>query len=183
MDGTSKNMASAFGHAAAAWALSKVHPKKIMTRKILVLGIISSIIPDIDVLCFKFGISDDHILGHRGITHSLVFGLVWAIILTTLFHRKESHKYLICCYYAIATISHGLLDALTNGGAGVAFFYPFTDERYFLPWRVIQVSPLGAADFFSEWGIQVLLNEAMFIGAMSFLVYVIGMWLNKKVYR
>jgi inner membrane protein len=27
--------------------------------------------------------------------------------------------------------SHGVLDALTNGGHGIAFFSPFLNERYF----------------------------------------------------
>jgi hypothetical protein len=35
----------------------------------------------------------------------------------------------------LATASHGVLDATTNGGLGVAFFSPFDNRRYFLPWR------------------------------------------------
>ncbi len=50
----------------------------------------------------------------------------------------------------VATISHGILDALTDGGLGVAFFAPFVNTRYFFPWTPIKVSPIGAggANFF-----------------------------------
>src|SRR6267378_8050335 len=44
-------------------------------------------------------------------------------------------------FFFLATASHGLLDAMTNGGLGVAFFAPFCDTRYFLPWQPIVVSP------------------------------------------
>lgn len=32
---------------------------------------------------------------------------------------------------------------LTDGGLGVAFFSPFDNKRYFLPWRPIRVSPIS----------------------------------------
>ena len=43
--------------------------------------------------------------------------------------------------------SHGVLDALTDGGPGVAFLAPFDDTRYFFPWRPIRVSPLWRGFF------------------------------------
>jgi inner membrane protein len=39
--------------------------------------------------------------------------------------------------------SHGLLDALTDGGKGIALAWPFTDARLFAPWRPIPVAPIG----------------------------------------
>ena len=85
-------------------------------------------------------------------------------------------------YYFLATVSHGILDALTTGGNGITFFAPFSAERYFLPWRVIQVSPIGVGNFFSEWGLEVLKSEFFYILLPSLLVGGIGHWLNKKVY-
>jgi inner membrane protein len=57
---------------------------------------------------------------------------------------------------------HSQLDALTNGGGGIAFFSPFDDRRYFFPWRPIQVSPIGLA-VFSRWGLRALLTEVLWI--------------------
>jgi membrane-bound metal-dependent hydrolase YbcI (DUF457 family) len=42
----------------------------------------------------------------------------------------------------VAAASHGLLDALTNGGLGVALLWPLSDARFFAPLRPIQVAPL-----------------------------------------
>jgi inner membrane protein len=57
-----------------------------------------------------------------------------------------------------------LLDALTTGGKGVAFFAPFDNTRYFFPWQVIKVSPIGVKNFFSDRGVAVLLSELKWIG-------------------
>nr|HRC76832.1 rhodanese-like domain-containing protein [Kouleothrix sp.] len=38
---------------------------------------------------------------------------------------------------------HGVLDAMTDGGLGVAFFAPFSATRYFFPFRPIP----GTEDF------------------------------------
>jgi len=61
-------------------------------------------------------------------------------------------------------MSHGLLDAFTDGGLGIAFFAPFDPTRYFFSWRPIAVSPIGISQFFSLWGLSVLLTEAIWIG-------------------
>jgi len=66
-------------------------------------------------------------------------------------------------YFFVATASHGFLDAMTNGGLGVAFFSPFDNTRYFLPWRPIVVSPISVNRFFSERGLAVLQSELLWI--------------------
>jgi inner membrane protein len=70
---------------------------------------------------------------------------------------------LLWLYLFLAAASHGLLDAMTNGGLGVAFFAPFDNTRYFLAWRPIEVSPVSFSRFFSGQGAAVLLNEFLWI--------------------
>jgi len=72
----------------------------------------------------------------------------------------------------MCTASHSLLDAMTTGGLGVAFFSPFENARYFLPWRPIQVSPMGFKKFFSEWGLEVIKSELIWIGIPFVLMLV-----------
>jgi inner membrane protein len=48
---------------------------------------------------------------------------------------------------------------LTNGGHGIALLWPMTDERYFFPLQVIEVSPIGIRPLFSERGLRVLSSE------------------------
>lgn len=60
-------------------------------------------------------------------------------------------------------LSHGLLDACTTGGKGIALLWPFTDQRFFAPFQVIEVSPLSPARFLSERGAAVLISELIWI--------------------
>ena len=64
---------------------------------------------------------------------------------------------------------------MTNGGLGVAFFSPFDNRRYFLPWRPILVSPIGVTRFFSHRGLAVLKTEIIWIWLPSILVIAIVM--------
>jgi inner membrane protein len=45
----------------------------------------------------------------------------------------------------------------------VAFFSPFDNTRYFLPWRPIVVSPLSLTRFLSGRGVAVLQSELIWI--------------------
>jgi len=64
--------------------------------------------------------------------------------------------------FSLATVSHLVLDSLTDGGSGVALFAPFENSRYFAPWRPIEVSPIGV-DFFSARGLVVLASEMIWV--------------------
>ena len=63
---------------------------------------------------------------------------------------------------------------MTNGGLGVAFFAPFSDARYFLPWRPIVVSPISIRAFVGPRGLQVMWSEIGWIWAPSAVVFLIG---------
>jgi len=153
-------MASAFGHAIVSYTLKKLSLPDAPV-KVTFLAIFCSIIPDADVIAFKFGIPYGHMFGHRGITHSIFFGVFFGFLISSIFHRKHQFKYAIL--YIAATISHPILDAMTTGGKGVAIFAPFSDERMFLPWRFIKVSPMSVKHFFSDWGVEVLISEWIYL--------------------
>jgi inner membrane protein len=124
-------------------------------RRAVIAAVVGSVLPDIDVAAFAFGIPYASLYGHRGITHSLLFALVYSL-LASLLLRTRPHAFL---FIFLCTVSHTLLDALTNGGLGVALLAPFSNERFFFPWTPIQVSPIGAR-FFSARGLGVLVSEA-----------------------
>ncbi|MBW1295078.1 metal-dependent hydrolase [Aquimarina litoralis] len=175
-------MASVFGHALTAYALGTSFNKQLRTKKLWILGIVCSIIPDADVAGFKFGIAYEDFWGHRGFTHSFVFALILGILITVIFYYKTLNTktaVFLILYFSLCTASHGILDAMTSGGLGIAFFSPFDDTRYFFPSRPIQVSPIGASKFFSIWGIKVLLSELIWIGIPSG-IYILAMHLFKR---
>jgi inner membrane protein len=86
-------------------------------------------------------------------------------------HQPESDLDLLPLFlwFTAVTASHGLLDALTDGGRGIAFFAPFSNHRYFFPWRPIQVSPIGTG-FFSSRGLLVLASESVWIWVPSAII-------------
>ena len=158
-------MASLFGHGLVGWTLAQSGRKYI--KHILFWAIFSAILPDFDVISFRFGIPYESIFGHRGFTHSILFAVIWAYIIS-LFYREYQWRTFNIVFFA--TCSHGVLDAMTTGGLGVAFFAPFLPDRYFFPFRFIQVSPIGVSKFFSHWGWMVIKSELIWIG-IPVLIY------------
>jgi inner membrane protein len=63
----------------------------------------------------------------------------------------------------LSMASHGVLDAFTDGGLGVALLSPFDTGRFFAPFRPIVVSPLGARSFLEGAG-PILANEVLWVG-------------------
>lgn len=160
-------MASVFGHGIVGYTIQKLLDSKNL-KWLLFFAILSTTLPDADVLAFKLGISYTHPLGHRGFTHSILFAVFWALLLMLMCGRR--HKLIWFLVIFLSTLSHGILDAMTSGGKGVGFFIPFNNERFFFPFREIKVSPIGVERFFSEWGLQVIFSELKFIFIPCFLI-------------
>jgi len=160
-------MASIFAHAAAGAALWPLFQTARLPRHVWLTGAVLAMVPDLDVVGFRFGIAYGDLLGHRGLTHSLFFAAALGALVLEVGYRKRKwpvDRMRLWGYLALATASHGVLDALTTGGLGVAFFAPLVSQRYFFPWRPILVSPIGVGAFFSAWGLAVLKNEALWVG-------------------
>jgi inner membrane protein len=130
---------------------------------VLFAGAVCSVVPDLDVVGFSFGVPYEQMLGHRGFTHSVVFAAALGTLLASTLFRDEPQHSAVVTFLILSTLSHGLLDMLTNGGLGVALFAPFSNERYFWPWRPIEVSPIGLEAFFSYWGVRVLVSELKWV--------------------
>jgi inner membrane protein len=131
-------MPTIFTHPAVAIAL---RPRHLLAASLL------TILPDIDVVAFRLGIPYGSTFGHRGFTHSILFAALAAAIATVSL-RTDRRTFAL---FFICAVSHGILDAMTDGGRGIAFFSPFSNHRYFLPWRPIRVSPIGGIDLGVLW--------------------------------
>ncbi len=158
-------MASAFSHAIVALAMGKAFQNKELSWRELFLGALCSVAPDLDVIGFHFGIQYGDVWGHRGLTHSVVFAALLAGSLVALWYQGKPAVAItgLFLYFFLCTASHGVLDAMTNGGLGVAFFSPFNTTRYFFPVRPVVVSPIGVSEFFSAYGVRILASEAIWI--------------------
>jgi inner membrane protein len=162
-------MASVFTHAFVAAAMGAVYKGWPLPARFWLLSAACAVLPDADVIAFFFGIPYGDTFGHRGFTHSLAFALLLGVAVVLLFFRGAKNKGGLVAYFSLVTASHAALDALTNGGLGVAFFAPFDRARYFFPWRPVVVSPIGVGSFFSEWGLAVILSELVWVWLPSLL--------------
>jgi inner membrane protein len=172
-------MASIISHPAVPLALSVALGTDRIPPALTAAACAASVLPDIDALGFAAGVPYGHTFGHRGFTHSLFFALMSAVFCSLFAKRLGATPWTVFAMVFVAAASHGFLDALTNGGMGVAFFSPFSNRRYFLPWHVILVSPIGVSRFVSERGLRVLRSELVWIWLPCSLVAILGLGVRK----
>lgn len=161
-------MATAFSHILVAFALGQAQPWKRWPGRFWGLSFLCTLLPDIDVVGLALGIPYQHQFGHRGLTHSLAFALIVGLLAVRLGFSSVSPGswdwWSLLTHFFLVTASHGALDALTDGGLGIAFFAPFDDSRYFFPLTPIKVSPIGITGIFSAYGMKVLVSELVWVG-------------------
>ena len=157
-------MPSPLAHPAAAFALAAAFPG--LPRWAVPLGVAFTLAPDVDTIAFLLGAPYDSTCGHRGVTHSIVFAALSAAVgvgVLARFGRAGRAPGRLGTYLFLAMASHGLLDAMTNTGLGVAFFVPFDSTRYFLPFRPIDASPISDWYIVGWRGVPVLVSELKWI--------------------
>jgi len=178
-------MATAFTHAFFAVTFGKMCFPRRRTLRFWAVAILGSILPDLDIYSFPLGFPYGHFLGHRGFSHSLFFAFLLSLTVVGFIFRGEApfskSWWKWTAFFFLLTSSHGLLDAMTDGGLGVAFFSPFSQTRYFLPWRPLRVSPIGLEGFFSPWGREVILSEIAWVGAPSLCLLAL-IWIARRFF-
>ena len=159
-------------HPAVPLALAVGLGTGVIPPRLLAAGVIASIVPDTDVY-FGHAFDAPDTLAHRGCTHSLGFALVCGLAALAASNWLRARPLVVFAFVAVATASHGWLDAFTNGGAGIQLLWPLTDERYFMPWQPIAVSPIGVRNFVSSYGLYVLYSEAKWVWAPAIVLGVV----------
>ncbi len=169
-------MPSIISHAVVGLAAASAVSAKTMPLRFWILSVLCPVLPDADTIAFRLGIPYSHFFGHRGFFHSLFFALTVAVSVSTIFFKEHAlfthNWFLLCGYFSLITATHGILDAFTNGGLGIALLSPFNGKRYFFPWTPINVSPIGIASFFSEWGKRVIISEIVWVWVPSVLIMI-----------
>jgi len=156
-------MPSVLSHPAVPLALAIGAGTDVVGPRLAVVACVASVLPDADAIGYWLGVPYDSLLGHRGLTHSLAFAVVVAAFCSAFAARLRASAPVVFGVVFLCAASHGVLDAMTTGGMGVAFFSPFSNHRYFFPWRAIQVAPLSVGRFVSERGIAVLKSELTWV--------------------
>ncbi len=156
-------MPTALSHAAVPLALRVGFGRGVVSGQLFAAGVAASMAPDADVIAFRLGIPYAAELGHRGFTHSLTFAVAVALV-GGLSHRALRSRFVAAFSFLFAAAaSHALLDALTDGGLGVALFWPFSSGRFFAPFRPIHVAPFSLTRLFSARGVVVFASELRWV--------------------
>jgi inner membrane protein len=69
---------------------------------------------------------------------------------------------------------------MTDGGLGIAFFAPFSNARYFFPWRPIPVAPLSLGTLLSGRGLRVIRWEMALFWSFALGAFI---WHRKEGWR
>ena len=157
-------MPSLLGHAVAGLAITHTFSRARLPRRTWVLAPLLAVAPDLDWFVSFLDFHKNHILNHRGVAHCL-FGAVLLATFTLLiaFRRNQRGGQLWLCL-TLAALSHGLMDACTAGGVGVALFMPFSDSRWACIWQPIHVAPLPLGREDCYLFLASLRTEAFWIG-------------------
>ena len=171
-------MPTAFTHAIVGGALVQVAPKNYSRWKLVLVFVMASVIPDLDVIAFFFGIPYGHIFGHRGFSHSLIFSFGLALLLSLILFSRRSipagKRVILFFLTFLAGASHGLLDAATDAGLGVGLFIPLSNERIFYDFRPIATSAISLSNFFRMRTFGVIESEIIWVWTPLF--FMSGIW-------
>lgn len=155
-------------HSIVALSAGYVFDRAGVPKRFWVLAVMAAVLPDADVIGYQYlYIPYGHLLGHRGFFHSPFFAALISLVAVSIFFRRERvlsrrwWRYVL--FFFVVGASHGLLDAMINGGRGIALLSPFSNQRYFLPWTPIEVSPIGVRAFISPRGLTVMKSEVLWI--------------------
>ncbi|RKG84369.1 metal-dependent hydrolase [Corallococcus terminator] len=165
---------ASIGHVAVGMALGRFEAGAApWRRRLAMMAFLSllALLPDADVVAFALRIPYAAPWGHRGASHSFVFAGMVALAVAGLARWKGESGTRWGLLALIAVGSHGILDALTDGGLGAALYWPFSNARVFAPVRPLPVSPIGAG-MLSARGLYVSLVELLvFLPAWAYALW------------
>lgn len=168
------------GHVAVGLAAARLAdtPRGLGRWTWALLLVTLSLLPDLDVIAFRLGIPYGAPFGHRGAVHSVTFALVAGALVGASAVALRLSPMRIAVVSAVVVASHGLLDTLTDGGKGIALLWPFSNQRYFAPWRPIPVAPIGGR-LFSLAGVRLMAYEAVLFSPL----FLFAAWPRRSVSR
>lgn len=175
-------MPTIFTHAIVPLAVGAGLGNAVISRRLLAAGMAVAILPDLDVVGLHFGIAYGTDFGHRGFSHSIAMAALVALAGAFAWRRLRSTFAVTFWFLFFSMASHGLLDACTDGGSGIAFLWPFTGERFFAPYTPIEVSPIGISRFLSERGAKVVASELVWVW-LPLAAFAAALWAARRMRR
>ena len=109
-------MPTVLSHPVVPLALGLAFGPSTVSRRLLLAGVVASVLPDLDVVAFRLGIGYSHELGRRGFSHSLLAALFFGAMAVALAKHLLATRKTAFLFVFLSAASHGLLDMFTNGG-------------------------------------------------------------------
>lgn len=166
------------GHIAVGLAVARGCVPEGKARWRLAVALVAlSLLPDADVVAFALGIPYEAPWGHRGASHSLAMAAIVGVAVALSWPalgRAHRLRWGLVVFGVVA--SHGLLDMLTDGGRGVALWWPVSDARHFFPFQPLPVAPIGRG-LLSSRGLYVIGFETLVFAPL--LAY--GLWPRRRI--
>ena len=142
----------------------------------MILFALVSMIPDVDGVGFAMGIPYGAPFGRRGAMHSFGMAAIIALALGLVGRLARLSLVRVALFAFVALAAHDLLDAFTDGGLGVALFWPVSHQRIFLPWHPLPVAPIGLMGMVTPHGRHVMAVELLVFA--PFLAY--ALWPRRR---
>jgi inner membrane protein len=151
--------------------------KRLNTKKLIVLSLLTANLPDIDVMFVHLGLDQNGFFGHRNFFHSIFFAVILAPIIGFLSALKEARevKINLSIYFLIVILSHDLLDGLTES-SGVSFFYPFIKTHLSFPITPLLPSGFSINSFTNDGA---LYRECFVLWVPSLILIAFLKWYRK----
>ncbi len=168
---------ASFGHLAVGMLTGQLHgagaahrPKRQRYIAIALFAAVS-VLPDADLILVACGVHDSGAIGHRGASHSLFTALFVGAVCGLLARTLKLPPLRTALAIAVAMGSHGLLDAVGEGGRGIPLLWPLSDHRFMSPWRVLPDAP-RIEDYLCRHGITSLAVEFLyFLPLMAYVLW------------
>ena len=167
-------MASPWAHALAGAAVGACYRDPRHRRRVIALAAACAVAPDLDLIGWPLGISPLTLLGHRGLSHSILFATALGVLAARALRPPITARERVTAavVLVLATVTHSLIDALTTyAPSGPAFWAPFTNQRYRFSWMPLT----GSGGLETDFG-----REALYICLPAFVLIVALTWWRRR---
>jgi len=153
------------GHLAVGLAAGRWRAAEGPRLRVTIAFTFLALFPDADVLTGSRGGAAGSPWLHRGASHSLIAAAVAALVVSLILEGRRLRAGTLAAAFLTAA-SHGVLDTLTHGGAGVMLLWPFSHARWLAPWAPVPASPMGAR-LFSAHGLLLMARELVLFAPLA----------------
>jgi inner membrane protein len=159
---------ASIGHVAVGLLVGRAYEARSTKERVVTMATFGALglAPDADAVLVALGSEYHGHFGHRGFTHSLLFAVTLSVAAYFVARRFGTKPLFTAFLTLLAVGSHGLLDSMTYRTRGVPFWFPFSEDRVQLPWRMIPPAPFGE-HFLSRRGLDVMLIEMIYFAPLT----------------